>query len=102
MNKWNQLVVSLDHVFGMNNKERSTFKKLSQDYDERTNELVIVIEYRVRVYLDFSLAQSSPLYWLLFRKGFGFATCHFHPQLELTNQGQHDQAPVVVVLDPYL
>jgi len=49
MNKWNQLVVSLDHVFGMNNKERSTFKKLSQDYDERTNELVIVIEYRVRV-----------------------------------------------------
>ena len=49
MNKWNQLVVSLDHVLGMNNKERSTFKKLSQDYDERTNELVIVIEYRVRV-----------------------------------------------------
>jgi hypothetical protein len=49
MNKWNQLVVSLDHVFGMNNKERSTFKKLSQDYDERTNELIIVIEYRVRV-----------------------------------------------------
>jgi len=49
MNKWNQLVVSLDHVFGMNDKERSTFKKLSQDYDERTNELVIVIEYRVRV-----------------------------------------------------
>ena len=46
MNKWNQLVVSLDHVLGMNNKERSTFKKLSQDYDERTNELFIVIEYR--------------------------------------------------------
>jgi hypothetical protein len=33
----------------MNNKERSTFKKLSQDFDEKTNEHVIVIEYRVRV-----------------------------------------------------
>jgi hypothetical protein len=49
MNKWNRLLASLDRVFGMNNKERSTFKKLSQNFDERTNEHVIVIEYRVRV-----------------------------------------------------
>ena len=49
MNKWNQLLATLDRVFGMNNKERSTFKKLSQDFDEKTNEHVIVIEYRVRV-----------------------------------------------------
>jgi hypothetical protein len=49
MNKWNRLLASLDRVFGMNNKERSTFKKLSQEFDERTNEHVIVIEYRVRV-----------------------------------------------------
>jgi hypothetical protein len=49
MNKWNRLLASLDRVFGMNNKERSTFKKLSQDFDEKTNEHVIVIEYRVRV-----------------------------------------------------
>ena len=49
MNKWNQLLATLDKVFGMNNKERSTFKKLSQDFDEKTNEHVIVIEYRVRV-----------------------------------------------------
>jgi hypothetical protein len=33
----------------MKNKERSTFKKISQDFDEKTNEHVIVIEYRVRV-----------------------------------------------------
>ena len=33
----------------MKNKERSTFKKVSQDFDEKTNEHVIVIEYRVRV-----------------------------------------------------
>jgi hypothetical protein len=49
MNKWNRLLASLDRVFGMTNKERSTFKKLSQDFDERTNEHVIMIEYRVRV-----------------------------------------------------
>ena len=48
MNKWNQLLATLDKVFGMN-KERSTFKKLSQNFDENTNEHVIVIEYRVRV-----------------------------------------------------
>ena len=48
MNKWNRLLASLDRVFGMN-KERSTFKKLSQNFDEKTNEHVIVIEYRVRV-----------------------------------------------------
>ena len=49
MNKWNRLLASLDRVFGMTNKEQSTFKKLSQEFDERTNEHVIVIEYRVRV-----------------------------------------------------
>ena len=49
MNRWNRLLASLDRVFGMNNKERSTFKKISQDFDEKTNEHVIVIEYRVRV-----------------------------------------------------
>ena len=48
MNKWNRLLATLDQVFGMN-KEQSTFKKLSQDFDEKTNEHVIVIEYRVRV-----------------------------------------------------
>ena len=48
MNKWNRLLATLDQVFGMN-KERSTFKKLSQVFDEKTNEHVIVIEYRVRV-----------------------------------------------------
>ena len=49
MNKWNRLLATLDQVFGMKNKERSTFKKISQDFDEKTNEHVIVIEYRVRV-----------------------------------------------------
>jgi hypothetical protein len=36
-------------VFGFENKIRSTFKKVSQDFDEKTNEHVFVIEYRIRV-----------------------------------------------------
>jgi len=49
MNKSNQLLALLDRVFGFPNKIRSTFRKHSQDFDEKTNEHVIVIEYRVRV-----------------------------------------------------
>ena len=49
MNKWNRLLASLDRVFGMSNKERSTFNKLGQDFDEKMNEHDMVIEYRVRV-----------------------------------------------------
>jgi len=49
MNKWNRLLATLDAVFGMKGKENSRFKKLSQDFDEATNEHVIVIEYRVKV-----------------------------------------------------
>ena len=49
MNKSNQLLAMLDRVFGFPNKIRSTFRKLSQDFDEKTNEHVILIEYRVRV-----------------------------------------------------
>jgi hypothetical protein len=49
MNKWNRLLAVLDHVFGFKNKARSDFKKVSQTFDENTNEHVIVIEYRVQV-----------------------------------------------------
>ena len=48
MNKSNQLLALLDRVFGFPNKRRSTFRKLSQDFDEKTNEHVIWIEYRVQ------------------------------------------------------
>jgi len=49
MNKSNQLLVLLDRVFGFPNKIRSTFRKHSQSFDEKTNEHVILIEYRVSV-----------------------------------------------------
>ena len=49
MNKSNQLLAMLDRVFGFPNKIRSTFRKLRQDFDEKTHEHVILIEYRVSV-----------------------------------------------------
>ena len=39
----------LDEVFGFKNKIRSKFRKIRQDFDEKTNEHVILIEYRVSV-----------------------------------------------------
>jgi hypothetical protein len=35
-------------VYGYNDKNKSTIRKVSQTFDERTNEHVIMIEYRVR------------------------------------------------------
>ena len=49
MNKSNQLLALLDRVFGFPNKIRSTFSKHSQGFDEKTNEHVVLIEYRVSV-----------------------------------------------------
>jgi hypothetical protein len=49
MNKWNRLLLLLDEVFGFKNKIRSKFRKISQSFDERTNEHVFLIEYRVVV-----------------------------------------------------
>jgi frataxin-like iron-binding protein CyaY len=49
MNKWNKLLAMLDAVFEFENKVRSNFKKIRQDFDDQTNEHVIVIEYRVQV-----------------------------------------------------
>ena len=48
MNNTTRLLAVLDEVFGPENKLKSTFRKISQDYDERTDEHVVVIEYRVR------------------------------------------------------
>lgn len=49
MNKWNQLLVLLDRVFGFEEKKSSTYRKVKQFYDERTGEHVVLLEYRVRV-----------------------------------------------------
>jgi hypothetical protein len=49
MNKSNQLLALLDRVFGFPNKIKSTFRKLSQSFDQKTNEHVILIEYRTSV-----------------------------------------------------
>ena len=49
MNKETQLLAMLDNVFGFPNKIRSKFRKVSQSFDQQTNEHVILIEYRVSV-----------------------------------------------------
>ena len=48
MNKWNKLLDSLDQMFGFEDKVKSTFRKIGHTFDERTNEHVVTIEYRVR------------------------------------------------------
>ena len=48
MNKHNRLLVALNDVFGMENVRKSEFRKVGQDFDEKTNEHVFYIEYRVR------------------------------------------------------
>jgi len=48
MNAMTRLLADLDQVFGFKDKKKSTYRKISQVFDERTNEHVIMIEYRVR------------------------------------------------------
>lgn len=48
MNKWNKLLATLDQVFGFENKVKSSFKKIRENFDDGTNDHVVVIEYRVR------------------------------------------------------
>ena len=50
MNKHNRLLAVLNDVFGMENIRKSQFRKVGQDFDEKTNEHVLYIEYRVRVH----------------------------------------------------
>ena len=47
MNNWNQLRALSDEAFGFQSKIRSKFRKVSQAFDEKTYEHVILIEYRV-------------------------------------------------------
>jgi hypothetical protein len=48
MNQWNQLLAILDDVLGFRDKHKSSVRKISQQFDERTNEHVFYLEYRVR------------------------------------------------------
>ncbi len=48
MNKHNRLLAVLNDVFGMENTLKSQFRKVGQDFDEKTNEHIFYIEYRVR------------------------------------------------------
>ena len=47
MTKWDRLLAQLDKVFGFEDRARSTVKKRRQGFDEKTNEHVFILEYRV-------------------------------------------------------
>ncbi len=49
MNKWNRLLAMLDQLLGFPNKKKSSVRKVSQAFDEKTQEHVFVLEYRIRV-----------------------------------------------------
>ena len=47
MTKWDRLLAQLDQVFGFTDRKKSSVKKRRQGFDEKTNEHVFIIEYRV-------------------------------------------------------
>jgi hypothetical protein len=47
MTQWDRLLVQVDKVFGFENRARSTVRKRRQLFDEKTNEHVFILEYRV-------------------------------------------------------
>ncbi len=49
MNNWTRLLAMLDQVLGFPTKKKSSVRKVSQDFDEKTNEHVYMLEYRSRV-----------------------------------------------------
>ncbi len=72
MNAMTRLLADLDQVFGFKDKKKSTYRKVSQVFDERTNEHVIMIEYRVRRggdgVVSGRIREDSLLYGLLCQK----------------------------------
>lgn len=47
MNKWKTLLAALDQVYGFQNQVKSSIKKVRQGFDEKANEHIVIIEYRV-------------------------------------------------------
>ena len=48
MNNYNRVLDALNGIFGYDDQVKSTFRKVRQFFDERNNEEVVIIEYRVR------------------------------------------------------
>lgn len=65
MTKENRLLAMFDRVFGFVNRKSSTYRKVSQFYDERTGEHVVLLEYRVRVEPGVSMEKRKRNYALI-------------------------------------
>ncbi len=48
MNAMTKLLTNLDQVFGFDDKKKSTYRKVSETFDQNSNEHIILIEYRIR------------------------------------------------------
>jgi hypothetical protein len=48
MTNWDKLIVMMDRVFGFGQKQSSSVRKIKQDFDEKSNEHVIWLEYRIK------------------------------------------------------
>jgi len=60
MNSHTKLLSLLDEVFGPDAKLKSSFRKVRQTYDERTDEHVVLIEYRAR---EKGAVKTTPKGW---------------------------------------
>ena len=48
MTNWNKLLLMMDRVLGFGKKQSSSVRKVKQDFDEKSNEHVIWLEYRIK------------------------------------------------------
>jgi hypothetical protein len=59
MNNWNKLLAMLDHTLGFTHRKASKVKKVWEAFDNKTQEHVVWLEYRVRVRNDQPLGESD-------------------------------------------
>ncbi len=60
MNNYTRLLKLLDEVFGPDATLKSSFRKVRQTYDERTDEHVVLLEYRAR---EKGAVRTTPKGW---------------------------------------
>jgi hypothetical protein len=60
MTNWNQLLQILDRTIGFPNKASSTVKKVKEAYDDKRNEHVIWLEYRIKISNDGPMDLRQP------------------------------------------
>jgi len=55
LNAWNRLIQTLDKIFGFKSNGKARVRRVSQKFDQKNGEHVILLEYRVKA------ANQSPI-----------------------------------------